>query len=245
MFDDQPTKPGSGVPSNLPLAEPDDILAGVSEEQTSALPASVPSALEAGVLRPKVDQSIPESPHIIVSPKEVDILEPELRREDPPTSPQFDVKDPVIKRIGIRLIIMSVVILALLGSGGWWLYQKVVIPAEENIPPLIPEPINAPPTDFDEDVIESEVLFGEAADTDADGLDDEYEKSLSTDPLHWDSDGDVLSDGDEVIVWKTDPMNPDTDGDSYVDGTEVKAGFNPLGPGRFLDVTNVSTSSKL
>ncbi len=32
----------------------------------------------------------------------------------------------------------------------------------------------------------------------------------------------------------TNPNNPDTDGDGYHDGAEVKAGYNPLGPGKLL-----------
>ncbi|TAN33487.1 hypothetical protein EPN28_01585 [Patescibacteria group bacterium] len=78
------------------------------------------------------------------------------------------------------------------------------------------------------------ILFGEAVDTDKDGLDDVREKELGTDPEKTDSDSDGLTDGDEVIIWKTDPLNPDTDGDSYVDGKEVRNGYNPLGPGKLF-----------
>jgi|GEM_PF-6541123 len=46
-----------------------------------------------------------------------------------------------------------------------------------------------------------------------------------------DSDGDGLSDADE-IKYKTDPNNPDTDGDGYKDGEEVHNGYNPLGAGK-------------
>ncbi len=44
-----------------------------------------------------------------------------------------------------------------------------------------------------------------------------------------DTDGDGLSDADEVIAG-TDSANPDTDGDGYTDGDEVKNGFDPLTP---------------
>lgn len=47
-----------------------------------------------------------------------------------------------------------------------------------------------------------------------------------------DSDGDGLTDSEEVNIYKTDPKNPDTDGDSFKDGDEVKAGYNPKGSGR-------------
>ncbi len=42
-----------------------------------------------------------------------------------------------------------------------------------------------------------------------------------------DSDGDGLSDDEERIIG-TDPLNPDTDGDGLGDGIEVKMGLDPL-----------------
>jgi hypothetical protein len=42
-----------------------------------------------------------------------------------------------------------------------------------------------------------------------------------------DSDGDGLTDQEEIRIG-TDPKNPDTDGDGYLDGDEIKNGFNPL-----------------
>lgn len=43
-----------------------------------------------------------------------------------------------------------------------------------------------------------------------------------------DTDGDGISDHDEINIYKTDPNKFDTDGDTYDDGTEIKKGFNPL-----------------
>jgi gliding motility-associated-like protein len=45
-----------------------------------------------------------------------------------------------------------------------------------------------------------------------------------------DSDGDGLSDFDEVNNYGTDPNNPDTDGDGYNDGNEVTISSDPLNP---------------
>lgn len=50
-----------------------------------------------------------------------------------------------------------------------------------------------------------------------------------------DSDGDRLTDYDEVCVFHTDPQNQDTDGDGMRDGDEVAQGRNPSGPGMLKD----------
>lgn len=74
-------------------------------------------------------------------------------------------------------------------------------------------------------------------DTDGDGLTDADEINIyHTDPNKVDTDGDGLTDYEEVKIYHTDPNNPDTDGDGYKDGAEVKAGYNPAGPGRLLNV---------
>jgi outer membrane protein OmpA-like peptidoglycan-associated protein len=68
------------------------------------------------------------------------------------------------------------------------------------------------------------------ADTDGDGLSD-YDEifKYKTDPLKADSDGDGLTDGDEILKYKTDPLKVDTDGDELKDGDEVlKYKTNPL-----------------
>jgi len=59
------------------------------------------------------------------------------------------------------------------------------------------------------------------ADADGDGLIFPAEQSLGTDPTNPDSDGDGLTDGEEVNQYATDPLNPDSDGDHLDDGEEV------------------------
>jgi hypothetical protein len=53
-----------------------------------------------------------------------------------------------------------------------------------------------------------------------------------------DSDNDGLTDYQEINIYHTDPHNPDTDGDGYLDGAEVKAGYNPLGPGKLIQASS-------
>lgn len=68
-------------------------------------------------------------------------------------------------------------------------------------------------------------------DTDGDGLSDGDEVLIYlTNPRNRDTDGDMLSDYDEVMIYKTNPNNPDTDGDGIPDGVEVMQGTDPLVP---------------
>ena len=56
-----------------------------------------------------------------------------------------------------------------------------------------------------------------------------------------DSDGDGLDDELEKAIG-TDPFNPDSDGDGYDDGTEILHHFNPLGEGRLpIDIKFASS----
>jgi hypothetical protein len=98
-------------------------------------------------------------------------------------------------------------------------------------------------------------------DTDADGLDDDEEAFLGTDPLNPDSDGDGLDDWAEVLDLGTDPLDADTDGDGLSDGDErlvhltnpllvdsdadgvsdpdeVAAGTNPVAPVGLFDAAS-------
>ncbi|MBI2170356.1 MAG: hypothetical protein HYU28_12785, partial [Actinobacteria bacterium] len=66
-------------------------------------------------------------------------------------------------------------------------------------------------------------------DPDGDGLINVDEQGLGTDPLRADSDGDGLSDGEEVMIFGTDPRSADSDGDGLDDGEEVMTfGTDPL-----------------
>ena len=66
-------------------------------------------------------------------------------------------------------------------------------------------------------------------DLDSDGLTNLEESSYDTNPNNSDSDGDGLSDGQEINIYGTNPINPDTDFDGLPDGEEVNDyGTNPL-----------------
>ena len=61
-------------------------------------------------------------------------------------------------------------------------------------------------------------------DSEGDGLTDEFEKLLGTDPASMDTDLDNLSDLYETTVSHTDPLSADTDQDGTSDSLEVAAG---------------------
>ncbi len=67
-------------------------------------------------------------------------------------------------------------------------------------------------------------------DPDHDGLTNLQEFQRGTDPNNADTDGDGLTDGQEVLLYHTNPVLVDTDGDGIPDGVEVKLGSDPNNP---------------
>lgn len=68
-------------------------------------------------------------------------------------------------------------------------------------------------------------------DRDGDGLTDDQERLLGTDPNNWDSDGDGLSDkfeADNAVGWWTHPTRYDSDNDGLSDGQEFAVQTAPL-----------------
>jgi len=71
------------------------------------------------------------------------------------------------------------------------------------------EVTHLPPTEYDHD---------------GDGLSALMEQSAGTEPFVSDTDGDGLSDGEEISTYASNPLNTDSDGDGVADGAEDAAG---------------------
>lgn len=94
------------------------------------------------------------------------------------------------------------------------------------------------------------VLFGTESvgllDSDGDGLTDDEERRLGTNPFNPDTDGDGIPDGDEMRLG-TDPLKADTDGDGIIDGLD-KYPLDPTSGGpsfwdRLFGSTNYQTTT--
>jgi len=100
--------------------------------------------------------------------------------------------------------------------------------------PQAPQPASVIKADPDGDGLtnDQEKALGtdpQNRDTDNDGLNDGEEVNLGTSPVDYDTDGDTLGDGDEVVTYKTDPKNMDSDADGLEDDEEIQSyGTNPL-----------------
>jgi len=73
-------------------------------------------------------------------------------------------------------------------------------------------------------------VLGIRIDDDNDGLCNAAENNLDTNPDVKDTDGDGLTDGEEVIEYETDPLDTDTDDGGVTDGQEALNGTDPLDP---------------
>ncbi|HVY67986.1 MAG TPA: hypothetical protein VHA30_03795 [Patescibacteria group bacterium] len=86
-------------------------------------------------------------------------------------------------------------------------------------------------------------LCGDTADPDHDGLTNQQEFLIGTDPNNPDSDQDGLSDGDETDVFGTNPLNGHTANDpQYNDSDYVKGGYD-LGTGKKLSQAQIQNIS--
>ncbi|MFH1286941.1 MAG: hypothetical protein ABII02_04300 [Candidatus Magasanikbacteria bacterium] len=132
----------------------------------------------------------------------------------------------------MKKFLLILIVLILLGLGGFYLLGRF---SADNV---------GVPSEPSEDIVtELEVVEPEEKvrmlpaeyehDKDRDGIEDTKEEELGTSDLSADTDGDGITDIDEIEKWKTDPTKVDTDGDGFADAIEILSGYNPNGEGKF------------
>ncbi len=214
MFD-KPSQPNSGTPPTEGTGSEQAPPANEEGVVVTGHPIlDKPTALESGRLQAP---SAPPSPPALQPPVA--------------SAPPAQLSGPVLhptKSNKIKWVILVVVLMALVGALGVWVYllnrpSKDV--KEVVTPPAVTEPAPVPPVDVD---------------SDKDALMDSREKELGTDKNNPDSDFDGLTDNEEVTLWNTDPLIDDTDKDGYKDGDEVGNGYNPAGPGRLFNINDTN-----
>jgi hypothetical protein len=108
------------------------------------------------------------------------------------------------------------------------------------------------PTDIDDDGIpdylDPDDQGGPTGDLDGDGLTNEREEELGTDPANPDTDGDGVGDGEEDAAG-TDPLDhvsfADADGDLVPDAIEASDGTDPNDPASFVDSDGGGTADHI
>ncbi len=225
--------------------------AGILKPKIEASSLGVPVPPSRPSIEPTVPRPAPESaqPYTMHTPSAPFLAEERGVMENQMGAPQ---EAPFSGR-KILMIIIALVILIVIGFGSLWIYTSFIkknttennfIPTDTTSVDTLPDSIDTIPDTTTVNPTstnpEDSILFGEPVDTDSDGIIDVDEAEFGTNTLNWDTDGDGLSDGDEVMVWQTNPQIFDTDGDGYSDGVEVSNGYNPTGPGKLFE-TSTST----
>lgn len=107
-----------------------------------------------------------------------------------------------------------------------WLDALITIESNPEFNSTVSSSIN-PASDYDNDSLtySQEILFGtnpDSQDTDGDKLSDGDEVNVhGTNPLLKDTDNDSINDREEIEAGLSDPLNPDTDGEGVPDGFEI------------------------
>jgi len=262
MFDQPTPNPPTGKSPFVPKPEEkpvEDIFEPVNKDREE-LPVKKPAAFRLGATGP-VPSNLPRpsnqndkaqgaSTEPVTRPKSG--LKPELKMPESQPAAEEKIKTPPPfskKPKDKKFVIIGLISLIVIGGaiGGWVAYHKFFRSNESLSPntsntsntsntpnaninkavkqtptPTPSEPAVAPPSS--------------PQDSDGDGLTDEEELKLGTDPENSDTDNDGLFDREEVKVYKTDPLNADTDGDGYLDGEEVNHNYDPKGPGKLKEI---------
>lgn len=120
----------------------------------------------------------------------------------------------------VRKIIIMIIAVALLGAVV--LAVRILTSNKEIGPVSSGTSVNPKQAEFEDAIKKTSVL-----DQDFDGIPDSEEVKYLTSPTSSDTDGDGLTDFQEIFDFKTDPLKADTDGDNFTDGYEIRRNLNP------------------
>ena len=204
---------------NLVGKNPEDIFSS-----TDDLPQVAPPVKSGAVI---------STPSISQAP----VTAPQLAQE---VQTEAAVSLPVKERHGMSLVFKILLFLAavVIVIGAAWAIARVLLSSPESQVPeaaVVPEvsaPVSAPAAEIPSETSEKPVEL----DTDLDGVMDTQELQLGTNINSPDTDGDGLTDREEISAYKTNPLISDTDQDGFADGVEVRNGYNPNGAGKLFQV---------
>ncbi|MFC1622473.1 hypothetical protein ACFL1Y_00565 [Patescibacteria group bacterium] len=176
--------------------------------------------------------------------KPVVVLEKDKKNETveviTPPQQQNVVKQPKNKIFKILIIFFGIIVVILIGIFAYQYFSSDIqkesetnnsSEASDGFNELLDMVIDNKDQEQNQEQQEEENPENIDIDTDNDGLSDNREYDLGTNPNQFDTDADGLNDFEEVEIYGSDPIQVDTDGDGYFDGNEVENGYDPLKPG--------------
>lgn len=171
-------------------------------------------------------------------------IEPTIKIKPEPIASRGSFMNNFVKN---KLYIYSILAILILGPVIYFLISKFVassIPQNDNLltqnlPKKKPTPKDPAKQNqnlttskewqlkyWGKEICQDENLCGDSTDPDLDGLKNLEEFQKNTDPNNKDSDGDGLSDGDEIHVFATDPLKSHSSGnEKYSDADDIKNGY--------------------
>jgi len=157
-------------------------------------------------------------------------------RQTSTVSPAYTLLSTIPRWLPILLLMACCVIIPLFGFLAWPEVKPALFPTATTAPTPTPENTPTATQDIPATQTATRAIWLEG-DDDGDGLLNGEEIENDTLPNAKDTDGDDLSDFDELKKHGTDPTNQDTDGDTVSDGEEVNGTrcLSPISPDTDLD----------